>query len=328
MWPTGCRWRASARAGVDAGLMEPSLDIRLTRDAARDDLDPRALRRAAVRGESIRPHRGAFVDVTAWAALSPQSRYRTRVLAAATSSRTRPVVSHLSAAVLHGAPLVGAIPDLVHVVATPGGGTRTEHGFRKHATASPSAVVEVDGVPVTTLTRTLADVAVTEPFLTAVAILDWAFARHPVTADEVLADLDRRALIRGRRRAEHAIAFADSASGSAGESLSRVRIHELGFPAPLLQQPFSDARGLIGVVDFWWPASRTVGEFDGVAKYLREEFTRGRSVAEVVLAEKRRENRLRALGLNVVRWEWIDAWQGERLRALLVEAGLVSARRR
>ena len=308
--------------------METSPVIRLTRDSGWDGLDPRSLRRAVDRGESIRPHRGAFVDAAEWAALSPQSRYRTRVVAAAMSSRTRPVVSHVSAAVLHGAPLVGGVPDLVHVVSTPAGGTRSEHGFRKHATSSPGAVVEVDGIPVTALTRTLADVALTEPLLTAVAILDWAFGRHPVTAVDVLADLDLRGIVRGRRRAQFAIEFADPGSGSAGESLSRVRIHELGFPAPVLQHPFSDARGAIGVVDFWWPERRTVGEFDGVAKYIREEFARGRSVAEIVLAEKKRENRLRALGLTVVRWEWDDAWRGAPLRAMLAEAGLVTARRR
>ena len=63
-------------------------------------------------------------------------------------------------------------------------------------------------------------------------------------------------------------------------------------------------------------------------KYVREEYARGRSVADVVLAEKKRENRLRALGLTVVRWDWDDAWRGAPLRSLLVEAGLVSRHRR
>jgi len=303
-------------------------DIQLVRDTSLADVDPRTLRRSAARGELIRAHRGAFVDAVDWAVLSPQSRYRTRILAAARASRTRPVVSHVSAAVLHGAPLVGRIPDVVHVVSTISAGTRTEHGFRKHAAASPGGVVELDGVPVTALVRTLADVALSEPFLTAVAILDWAFRQHAITAEDVVDDLARRGVVRSRRRAELALAFADPRSGSPGESLSRVRIHELGFPAPELQCPFSDSRGQIGVVDFWWPASRTVGEFDGVAKYIREEYAQGRSVAEIVLDEKRRENRLRALGLTVVRWEWADAWGGTALRALLLEAGLVSTRRR
>jgi hypothetical protein len=306
--------------------MDAPPEIRLARAADTTDSDPRALRRSAERGQLVRPHRGAFVDAARWAALSPQDQYRTRIIAAAMSSRTRPVVSHVSAAVLHGAPLVGGVPGLVHVVSTLAAGTRSEHGFRKHATGVPGGVIDIDGIAVTALVRTLADVAVTEPFLTAVAILDWAFARHPITAEDVLVDLDRRGVVRGRRRAAFALAFADPRSGSPGESLSRVRFRELGCPTPDLQHPFSDALGLIGIVDFWWPALRTVGEFDGVAKYIRDEYTGGRSVAEIVLAEKSRENRLRALGLTVVRWDWDDAWRAQPLRALLVEAGVLSRR--
>jgi hypothetical protein len=89
-----------------------------------------------------------------------------------------------------------------------------------------------------------------------------------------------------------------------------------------LQQPFYDAGGLIGYVDFWWPEFGIVGEFDGHGKYLRDEFTRGRTTAEVVLDEKRRENRLRALGLTVARWEWADAFAPRMLERILSQAGL------
>jgi hypothetical protein len=74
--------------------------------------------------------------------------------------------------------------------------------------------------------------------------------------------------------------------------------------------------------DFWWPETGLVGEFDGRGKYLRDEFTRGRTTAEVVLDEKRRENRLRALGLTVVRWEWADALMPRRLEMILTGVGL------
>jgi hypothetical protein len=96
----------------------------------------------------------------------------------------------------------------------------------------------------------------------------------------------------------------------------------LGLTAPVLQQAFADSNGHIGVVDFWWPDCGLVGEFDGRGKYLRDEFSRGRSVAEIVMQEKAREDRLRALGLKVVRWEWADAIDLRRLEAKLRSAGL------
>ena len=66
-------------------------------------------------------------------------------------------------------------------------------------------------------------------------------------------------------------------------------------------------------VDFWWPATRVIGEFDGVAKYVRDEYAGSKSVAEVVLAEKTREDRLRALNTTVVRWGWAEAASRARL---------------
>lgn len=54
-------------------------------------------------------------------------------------------------------------------------------------------------------------------------------------------------------------------------------------------------------MDFWWPDANVIGEFDGLVKYRG---TMGQPV-EVLIAEKRREDRLRALtGATVVRVTW------------------------
>jgi hypothetical protein len=67
--------------------------------------------------------------------------------------------------------------------------------------------------------------------------------------------------------------------------------------APVRRQRF------IGRVDFGWPELGTVGEFDGLVKYGRVP---GSDPADVLVEEKRREDALRAEGLAVVRWTWID----------------------
>lgn len=289
----------------------------------------RNLRRAAERGRLVRVHRGAFMPAASWRSLTETERYTYRILGAIGSARSIPVVSHVSAAVLHGAPIIGPLPGLVHVLASLSAGTRSEHGYRKHATPFLTAGLDIRGeLRMTSLTRTLAEVAADSPFLTAVGMLDWAFAQHPISKDDVLGALDDFDIRRGRRRAERAIAFADARAGSPGESLSRVRIQEAGIPAPVLQVPFGDQAGKIGVVDFWWPEYQLIGEFDGVAKYVRGEFTGGRDVADVVIAEKRREDRLRALGPVVARWGWSLAWGELGLQALLRTYGLPVRRRR
>ena len=123
-------------------------------------------------------------------------------------------------------------------------------------------------------------------------------------------------------RGAWATRFADPRSGSPGESLSRVAIHRLRLPAPELQVRVEDVRGLAGVADFYWPDIRLVGEFDGVGKYLREGLTGGREPGEIVMAEKRREDRIRATGRGVARWGWDAARNPAKLRRILSERGL------
>lgn len=299
-------------------LLVTARELRLT------GADTRGVRRAAERGRLIRPHRGSYLATGQWNQLTELDRYTLRIIGAITSGRENPIVSHVSAAVLWGAPIIGPLPSLVHVLATVEAGTRTEHGFRKHATPHRFDLERRGELRMTSLVRTLVDVAVDAPFLTAVGVLDWALAAHPVTKAELVECLDRLGLQRGRRRAERAIDFADARAGSPGETLSRVRIHEAGFPAPDLQHPIVDSEGLVGVGDFWWPEQNLLGEFDGIAKYIREEYAQGREPADVVLAEKRREDRIRATGPRVTRWDWSIAWPQYGLYAHLLAAGLPS----
>jgi hypothetical protein len=65
-----------------------------------------------------------------------------------------------------------------------------------------------------------------------------------------------------------------------------------------------------------------VGEADGDRKYLDESYRSGRTVEQVMIDEKVREDRLRALPLGVSRWRWKTAINPAALRAQLSAAGL------
>ena len=75
---------------------------------------------------------------------------------------------------------------------------------------------------------------------------------------------------------------------------------DIGLPEPRLQVPLHDADGLIGVVDMLWDDLFVVGEADGLIKYD----SRG-----VLIREKHREDRIRALGFGVVRWTWRELFE-------------------
>lgn len=282
----------------------------------------------------MRIHRGAYVSAEAWRSLDRHERYRRQVVAAALASRVNPVLTHQSAAALWGIPIIGDWPKLVHVATTMSAGTRKENGFHRHAMElGDDDIVESEGVRFTSFVRTLVDLAKDTSFASAVAGLDWSL-RSPSPAepprariDELQAYVDEHPFARNRRKVHRALEFADARAETPGESLSRVVIHELGFPAPELQVPVSDARGLIGVSDFAWPELRLLGEFDGLIKYTRDLARIGEPIEQILVREKTREDRMRATGRGMARWLWLDALKVRPLYDTLIEAGLPSRHR-
>jgi hypothetical protein len=291
-----------------------------------------AFYRAVRAGQFATLCRGVHLPTHVWAQLGTDERFRARVHAAALSCGGRHVFSHLSAAALWRLPMVGSWPDKPEVVREPAAGGKSRAAFRAHGAGVPEAVVVIDRVPVTGLARTVVDVARSARLGTAVTMADAAMAGRPsgtgplpaigVTREELLSELDAQPGRAGRSRCAIAIGLADAASGSPGESVSRVGMYLQGLPAPVLQQEFRDRRGLIGYVDFWWPDFSVIGEFDGLGKYRREDMLRGVSPADAVIAEKVREDRLRALGPRVVRWGWETAVSPSRLADVLHGAGI------
>ncbi|VTR76897.1 type IV toxin-antitoxin system AbiEi family antitoxin [Cellulomonas hominis] len=282
---------------------------------------------AAVRsGALVRVRRGMYADGTGWRDSADVQRHLLRVRAAARALGD-PVFSHRSAAAAWGIPVLGGWSDRVEVAVGPAAGGRSRNGVRRRTSTAPPRSVVRDGLRVTPPATTVVDLARTESFASGLVAVDHAL-RELVRDRAVLeSELDRLGTAWGVRRARRVLAAADPLSESPGESLSRARMVEHGVPAPVLQHVVADALGAVGRVDFWWPDLRLVGEFDGRMKYRVAGVRDGRALEERVWAEKLREDRLRALGLSVVRWTWADALDGAPLLRRLSAAGLLPARR-
>ena len=177
-----------------------------------------------------------------------------------------------------------------------------------HVHVAPLHVDEiamVDGVVVTSMARTVVDIARTVPFEQAVGrgrtrLWPGGLVGRPALAEALL----RTTGWRGAPAARRAVAFADPGAESVGESRSRVAIMRAGLPRPVLQWEVPDRSGhLIGRTDFGWPALGAVGEFDGEVKYGRL-LRPGQSPGDVVFTEKVREDRIRATELGMARWVW------------------------
>ncbi|HEY0247925.1 MAG TPA: hypothetical protein VGC45_06650 [Gryllotalpicola sp.] len=272
--------------------------------------ESRTLSRRVERGELERIRPGLFreplspVESLDWARRAPEQRRRHLESAVAVAlTRSSPVVfSHRTALAILGLPLLGPWPGAVDILEPPDSPRRSANGVRVHRLPFEAEdVIPWGEFFVTSPERTLADVARELPMIFSVPALDAGLIE--LDREGIRAILDRDGGIRGTARAVQAVDFADPASGSPGESGSRVVMAMLGTPRPELQLRYLSRRGRGAyLTDFEWPGLRKIGEFDGRGKYLKDELLRGRSPGQVVYEEKLREDELRAEGNDVGRW--------------------------
>ncbi|BBF99860.1 MULTISPECIES: type IV toxin-antitoxin system AbiEi family antitoxin domain-containing protein [Pseudonocardia] len=229
------------------------------------------------------------------------------------------VVSHASAAIAHGLDVWDLPLDLVHLTRDRPSGARRGRDLHLHVgPLSATDVTYVGGLAVTTPARTAIDIAREQPFAQAIVVADAALrAEH--TDRAALTEALRAAAGRtGVGRAARVVEFADGRSASPGESRSRLLFHRSGLPEPVLQREIAGRDGeRLATVDFWWGGTRpVVGEFDGEIKYGRL-LRPGQTPRQAVVEEKIREDLLRELGLEVVRWTWRDLDEPQHLLARL-----------
>lgn len=268
-------------------------------------------------GHWERVRHGQYAERTDLLHLQPWDRhiYLHRRLVHAAMNSMRPgtaVVSHHSALVMHDLPVWGA--DLAEVQLTRSAGWRSGRmaGVRHHRGQLTGADLdEVDGLVVTAVARALAETAGTSSFEAAVVSADAVLRSGRVSPDDLHRVREFTEFWPGGPNIRSALAFADPLAESVAESRLRVLMHLEGLPEPVLQAVFHDAAGFVGRVDFYFPEFRTVVEFDGLTKYTDRD---------VLIDEKRREDRLRALGLQVIRLTWADLEQPARTAATIREA--------
>jgi hypothetical protein len=301
----------------------------LTRDDLRDQgLSDRGIRRARDAGEVIAVRAGVFVRAEEVTGLTSEGRVVVRARALDAVSRATPVFVGLTAAALHGLPLYGCETRPLHVAATPARASAGKGVHRHDGLVDDSEIAVIGGLRCTSLVRTAADVARTQPFETSVCIADAALRavafrshdryladRAEELRDAALATAARFA--QGRSLAHRVLLFADGHADRPGESVSRIRLLQLGFALPQLQVPVPGPGGTTYWVDLGLDDVASFGEVDGERKYL-DALASGMSSAEVLEREKQREDWIRGkTQRRLARWSLRDARTprslGERL---------------
>ena len=282
-------------------------------DAAAVGISRHQLDREVRRGVATRLHRGLYAATDGWDALAPWERLPGLALAA---FRAHPdaVVSHLSAAALHGLVLPAKVRELAVITVDDDSTTARHPWIDLRRGALPAADVTRFGeVPVTAARRTVVDCFRSQRLADAVAMADDALRRGVCTHGELLTVRREQRRWPGITAADRGFDLVDARRDSWFESTSAVVLHGWGMPVGVPQVDVLDAGGTwLARVDVAWPSLGVVGEADGRGKFLGAP-TLGltdepAAVARRLTASHDRAEALRATGLQVVRWTPAEVW--------------------
>jgi Protein of unknown function (DUF559) len=183
---------------------------------------------------------------------------------------------------------------------------------RLHIAALPAEhVVTRHGMPLTSVARTVIDLARTSSFVAGVVVADSALRTRQTARAELQSAIAACPRWPGLQAARRVVAFCDARSESVLESISRVAFRDQGLPPPELQVWVGDETEMIGRADFLWRARRTIAEADGAIKYADPARAR---------AQLERDARLRAAGFEVVHFTWPEITRTPDAVAVSIQA--------
>lgn len=239
------------------------------RQAVKSGMTERQLKTATQPGGAwVVVRRGAYAERWEWDAADEAHRHLMRVVAVTLAGQRPYVLSHTSAAVLHGLSCRPHWRELIHVSHPRVNGGRTEGGVKHHPALVPaSQIVMAQGCRVTSRERTAVDVA-----------REHGLEDGVIACDEVLRLGGSRAaleaVIAGMWSWPHvtvarqAVSLADPGAANMGESMARLLVIELGFGVPQTQVWLEDGdrRACVDLL-----LEGHVFEFDGRRKYVTRE---------------------------------------------------------
>lgn len=251
------------------------------------------------------------------------------------------VVSHRSAAMVHDLPLLpGRLTRLE--VSSPRGRITTPGLRRRERVIADEDVVEahpIGSFRVTSRARTVVDLIRDCGTETGIMAAECYLGRPgtdehgrpgrfplPATARQrrkaVLCDAAGRLLGGwGAARLRRVLGLGVGLSESPAEALALLGFHSLGIGVVQQAELYTEQGAFVARVDFLSERLGLVIEVDGESKYRAP----GTVLMDrrVLLREKRRENAIRALGFRVLRLEWADVVDPQRLVAALRSVGAV-----
>lgn len=223
------------------------------------------------------------------------------------------VFSHLSAALIHELPVSSLSEHRVEVARSKVSRTYANLRVRRRLTPQ-TQLVKIGIYAVTSLERSLIDVARDYPLSVSVPMLDHALRGGSTDLDDMRTVASACVEIEGSRNVENAIELADGRRESVAESLCAVRFHEFGIDGFVPQvNIFDAAQNWLGRVDFCHEKAKVIVEVDGMGKYGLGSGDPKKEIEK----EKLRESALSTAGYQVIRLTWRQLFRSELFKHIL-----------
>lgn len=280
-------------------------------------VSPRDLRALVAKGELFRLCRGAYVDGAAFRAASSEEQHCFRARGVLALLPSGFALSHHSAAAAWSLPWLGAIPRRVHLVREGPGQHRRSTTHTIHRSLPSVRLQDRDGLRVIEPAYAILGIAAENGLRQTVAVLDAGLHTGLVASSRIEEMLGVCPGWPGYEVVTAATALTDPEAESPGESLTRLLLRSLGYSVRSQVEIRATSPEFSARVDFLLEFYPVVIEFDGLKKYAAAD---GSADHGALVRAKAREDRLRALGYEVVRLVWADLKQPERVRELLEAA--------
>lgn len=280
----------------------------LRRELIAEGLTDRQIAAKVRQGELHRVRHGSYVSGALWTELSAADRHRVLVRAVLRRAEPGSVVSHVSAAVEHGAPVWGIPLDEVHLTRLDGVPGRREAGVAHHAGQLTGEDVEVvNGIPVTRPARCAVEVTTMTTVEPALVIVDGLLGSGALSRRELDAEIEARKQWPDTLATTIVQRLCDGRVQSVAESRTMFLCWDQHLPRPVPQVPVTDEHGRVfAYTDFAWEEAGVFLEVDGKSKYVLHRRP-NETLDEFLMREKRREELICQLtGWVCIRITWAD----------------------
>lgn len=298
-------------------MEELSQKVKTTQELTARGISHSRIRNYCSQGIYAKIDRNSYCLTQDWQELNPEQQLMVRHYA---FSKNHPqyVLSHLSAALFWGAPLLNPPSSIWASVPSPHIRARTSrHRIFSNRSEECQTARFHQGLYLTDPLQTAVDCARALPLLDALCIVDYLLYTGLCSLgalEEQLLKLRGRGCARARLVAQR----MSEKSASAAETIARNLMIDWNFPLPE-QQVSLKVRGRTYRPDFLWEEYKLILEVDGAIKYTGNY---GDPLG-VIQEEHLRQRQLEQSGYTVLRVRWDDlVRRPENLKALLLGKGL------